>query len=307
MDKEENEMKNQEKQNGVDYIVYTDGGCAVNPGDAGGCAAIVMELGCGELKEFCKGFVSTTNNRMEMMAVVMALEEIDQGHVLVYSDSAYVVNTMNGQYVKKKNVDLWKRLEKACRGKRVAFEWVRGHSGNSYNERCDQFCLDAMNGLYGPLLRDEEFENLNGGHLEFVKESAQQSLGTMGTSIHLPEKFLNFKKPVMSIDEYCEVYQVKKECAKKILEFYRLKRPAFKNYLSLKTGGIDHWSRTSKEKLIEETDDGEEIWDLICNYFGEEEDVITCLRWYKRGLALSDCIRKQFVANEVRYNYFNKK
>ncbi len=82
---------------------------------------------------------------MEIMAVILALEKIpEKSAVLVYSDSQYVIKTMEGYFRKKKNVDLWQRLEQACEGKITEWKWIKGHNGNPENECCDQLCTQAM-------------------------------------------------------------------------------------------------------------------------------------------------------------------
>ena len=102
-----------------DYIIYTDGGCECNPGGRGGYGAVIINNNTGEFTDISGGFRSTTNNRMEVMAVIKALEKIKKDtHVQLFSDSQYVIKTMNGMFRKKKNIDLWKKLDKLA----VAFE-----------------------------------------------------------------------------------------------------------------------------------------------------------------------------------------
>lgn len=128
-----------------DYIVYTDGGCAFNPGGPGGCAAVILNTKTGKRTELSESYQCTTNNRMEIMAVILAVEKIPEKSVVrVYSDSQYVIKTMEGHFRKKKNVDLWQRLEQACEWKIMEWNWIKGHNGNLENERCDQLCTQAM-------------------------------------------------------------------------------------------------------------------------------------------------------------------
>lgn len=128
-----------------DYLVYTDGGCAFNPGGPGGCAAVILNRKTGERTELSESYQCTTNNRMEVMAVIIAMEKIpEKSVVLVYSDSQYVIKTMEGYFRKKKNVDLWQRMDQVCRGKKIEWRWVKGHNGNPENECCDRLCTQAM-------------------------------------------------------------------------------------------------------------------------------------------------------------------
>lgn len=101
------------------YIIYTDGGCAINPGGPGGCAAVIINTETGEYKTLSEGYVSTTNNRMEMQAIILALNAVDVKNLTVYSDSTYVIKTMNGQFSKKKNKDLWAKISAAAKGKHI--------------------------------------------------------------------------------------------------------------------------------------------------------------------------------------------
>ena len=104
-------------QNLPDYIVYTDGGCAINPGGHGAYAAIIIHTDTGEIEEYTNGYKNTTNNRMEIMAVIEAFEHIKKGtSVELHADSKYVLKTIDGQFSRKKNLDLWERLDKACEG-----------------------------------------------------------------------------------------------------------------------------------------------------------------------------------------------
>lgn len=121
-----------------DYIIYTDGGCECNPGGRGGYGAVIINNNTGELTDISGGFRSTTNNRMEVMAVIKALEKIEKDtHIQLFSDSQYVIKTMNGMFRKKKNIDLWKKLDKLAVAFKIEWNWVKGHNGNTYNERSE--------------------------------------------------------------------------------------------------------------------------------------------------------------------------
>lgn len=126
-------------------IIYTDGAALGNPG-RGGYGAVLM-FG-NHKKEISAGFEHTTNNRMELLAVIEALRQIKKTGVpvTIYSDSKYVVDAINQSWlegwikkgwVKVKNVDLWKQFLPLYRHFRPRFVWVKGHAGNTYNERCD--------------------------------------------------------------------------------------------------------------------------------------------------------------------------
>ncbi len=122
--------------------LYTDGAASGNPGP-GGYGAI---LRCGSHeKELSGGFACTTNNRMELLAVIRGLEAIRwEGAVVnVFSDSTYVVNTVTQGWKRKKNQDLWARFDELATRFRLNFNWIKGHAGHPENERCDRLAVAA--------------------------------------------------------------------------------------------------------------------------------------------------------------------
>ena len=169
------------------YIIYTDGGCAINPGGPGGCAAVIINTETGEYKTLSEGYVSTTNNRMEMQAIILALNAVDAKNLTVYSDSTYVIKTMNGQFSKKKNKDLWAKISAAAKGKHITWEWVRGHNGDQYNEMCDALCTEAMNG--SNLKIDKGYA----GQPVAKKTEKTNPGGAMGVLIEIPPDFIDQK------------------------------------------------------------------------------------------------------------------
>lgn len=131
--------------------IYTDGAASGNPGPGG--YGVVM-LYKGHRKEISGGFKLTTNNRMELLGVIVALEHLKkaQSHVLVHSDSKYVVDAFEKKWLegwikkdfkKVKNVDLWKRLLLLTKKHHVKFKWVKGHADNVENNRCDELAVEA--------------------------------------------------------------------------------------------------------------------------------------------------------------------
>jgi len=143
-------MKPCEMERPVIYL-FTDGAASGNPGP-GGWGAI---LRCGPLeKELSGGFSLTTNNRMELLAVIRGLEAVrwEGARVEIYSDSSYVVRAVTEGWLeqwkrsgfrKKKNSDLWLRYDAAARRCQVTFHWIKGHAGHPENERCDALAVAA--------------------------------------------------------------------------------------------------------------------------------------------------------------------
>ena len=133
--------------------IFTDGACSGNPGPGG--YGIVMELvGNSYKKELSEGYLKTTNNRMELLAVIVALEQLksDDLQITVFSDSKYVVDAVEKKWlqnwVKKrfkdiKNPDLWQRFLKVYKPKNTRFEWIKGHNDHPQNERCDALAVTA--------------------------------------------------------------------------------------------------------------------------------------------------------------------
>lgn len=135
--------------------IYTDGSSLGNPG-AGGYGIVLISG--PHRKELSQGFRLTTNNRMELMAVCVALEalKVEGSEVTIFSDSKYVVDAVSQGWVfgwekkrfsGKKNPDLWVRFLRAYRRHRVRFVWVKGHSETVENNRCDTLAVAAANGI----------------------------------------------------------------------------------------------------------------------------------------------------------------
>ena len=146
-------------------LLYTDGASRGNPGPGGyGCILMFGK----HRKELSGGYRLTTNNRMELLAVIVGLEAIKKNDlpVTVFSDSQYIVNSVEKGWLKnwiktdfsggKKNKDLWTRYHQLAKSLTVRFVWVRGHADNPYNNRCDELATAAADG--GNLLIDEGYE-----------------------------------------------------------------------------------------------------------------------------------------------------
>ncbi len=149
--------------------IYTDGACSGNPGKGGYGVILVFKK---YRKELSGGYRLTTNNRMEIISIIIGLEALTKlCNVTIYSDSRYVVDTMNKGWASKwqsnnwkrnkqeiaKNSDLWKRLLDLCTKHNVQFIWVKGHSGHPENERCDQLAVLASKRM--ELFIDKVFES----------------------------------------------------------------------------------------------------------------------------------------------------
>ena len=156
------------KDNKKQIQIYTDGAARGNPGPGG--YGVVLKYG-KHRKELSQGYSHTTNNRMELLAVIVGLEQLknEGSRVVVYSDSTYVCEAVNKgwvfsweskQFRKKKNPDLWIRLLKIYRKHNVEFIWIKGHANNIENERCDQLAVEASK--QPGLLEDEGYQDEKG-------------------------------------------------------------------------------------------------------------------------------------------------
>ena len=141
--------------------IYTDGSARGNPGRGGYGAILIWN---GKTKEVSQGFKHTTNNRMELMSVIAALESLTRTglNIQVFSDSKYVVRAVSEKWLDnwiktdfkggKKNKDLWVRYHKLSQDHEIRFTWVKGHASNPYNQRCDELATTAADG--GGLIED---------------------------------------------------------------------------------------------------------------------------------------------------------
>ena len=156
--------------------IYTDGSSLDNPGRGG--YGVIIEVPDGSYrKELTQGYKKTTNNRMELLSVIVALESVDvvlkstkmeDPQITVYSDSTYVVDSITRgwlfnwekiEFKGRKNADLWVRFLKIYSKRRVNFQWIKGHNEHPQNERCDEMARWAAN-QKGRLLPDRRYEEL---------------------------------------------------------------------------------------------------------------------------------------------------
>lgn len=152
-------------------VIYTDGAARGNPGPGG--YGIVLLFG-DKQKRFSAGYKNTTNNRMELMAVIVALQQLktNQYPIDIFTDSQYVVNSIEKKWVDnwiktnfkggKKNKDLWKRYYHLAKQFSIKVHWVKGHADNTFNNICDELATNAADGK--DLLEDEGYEG-NGADL----------------------------------------------------------------------------------------------------------------------------------------------
>lgn len=153
--------------------IYTDGACSGNPGKGG--YGIVMKVPEKNYeKRYSKGYRLTTNNRMELLAVIVALEKLKStdNDIHIFTDSKYVVDAIDKKWLQnwvkigfknKKNPDLWRRIIPLLKEHKTTFHWIKGHAGHPENEICDELAVKAAQSPI--LLTDEYFEAQKEGGL----------------------------------------------------------------------------------------------------------------------------------------------
>ena len=152
-----------------DVIIYTDGSSRGNPGP-GGYGIVMEDCKTGFSKQYSKGFQNTTNNRMELLAVIDALKKLKKTKlkITVFTDSKYVVDSVEKKWVfkwkvigfkNKKNVDLWLEFLKLQELNNISFKWIKGHNNHPQNEICDKLAFNASENK--TLFIDQGYENQN--------------------------------------------------------------------------------------------------------------------------------------------------
>lgn len=195
--------------------LFTDGGAEPNPG-IGGFGAILKHK--GRQKEFFVGYELTTNNRMELMAVIFGLEKIKtKAKITIYSDSKYVVDSIekgwalawkSNNWIRKKgnlvlNKDLWERLLNIIDDHEVMFKWVKGHAGHLENERCDFLANQGINSENK--IKDEGYLHYL-KHIEDYKEKSIDKEGDLCRKCHTPTVKKIPKKRKIKKNYYYEYY-----------------------------------------------------------------------------------------------------
>ena len=296
--------KKPKPQKDYDYVIFTDGGCIINPGGAGAYGIVVTDNATGEVTEYSKAFASTTNNRMEVLAVITALEMMKPGEsALIHSDSQYTVNTAEGIWKGNKNPDLWKRYRNAKQGKTVDYVWVRGHNGNRLNERCDELCTIAMQtgpydqdtGYTGKKKAAPEYSYVSPKKKYTPKKTKEEREPAIFTEIEIPDG-MDAAPEKMSVEAYSRKYNCHASCAAAICAFAEEPHHNFNSYASLRTGGLDNWSVLTSEELKKYL--GKDVWiALKANLHGK--DLLSAARWVCRGLSVKDAIMKALVDSEI--------
>ena len=273
--------------NNLDYMIWTDGGCAKNPNGKGGYGVVIQNNNTKTVTTYYEGFVSSTNNRMEVRAIIRALEEIPDGSsALIYSDSKYAVFTFNGEYKKKKNLDLWDIADALIAKKsNIIFQWVKGHADNENNNICDELATKAMKQDDADLIVDIGFVPLPVNESKTKKKSiSNDGVSSMNIVIEpmIPDAYTN------------------DGCYEKVCKINAKEKPSFSDFENLKTGGKDFWSMQPIEAL--EFYFGKYLLTYVQSYLEDEKQMLSAIRWHGRGLTIENAIRKTLVDAEINMN-----
>lgn len=167
--------------------LYTDGACSGNPGPGGWGAILVASDEAGNVlkeMELSGGEANTTNNRMELTAVIEGLKQLKRPTaVRVVSDSQYVVNTMTRGWKRKANHDLWRQLDDLARQHTITWEYVKGHAGHEYNERADQLATAAIKQVYGKNNHSQNSQQITHSAVVYIALKMSHKRGRWGILI----------------------------------------------------------------------------------------------------------------------------
>ena len=215
------------------------------------------------------------------MAVIEGLKCVPKGSAcLLISDSQLVVNCLSGLWEKKKNLDLWDVMDQEMKGLKMRTKWVKGHNGDILNEVCDTLATRA---LQGNLEEDTGYKGR--------KESPKND------ELKIPE---SVQMSIMDLDPETDRTFTNLVGYEAIETFKKKYKKTFRDYLNLKTGGIDGWSSMPLTSLIKYDKFGSDAWKVIEENLTEYTDRISALRWFRRGLTLEDAIKKVRADRKIK-------
>lgn len=273
-------MKKRKKRK-AKYTIYSDGGCISNPGGQGAYGTIVVNSDTGEIKQFAQGYQSTTNNRMEILGIIAGLQNVPRNcSCTIVSDSQLAIKCLTGQWKRNKNLDLWNVVERLCEGKKISTKWVKGHNGDVLNELCDRMATVAMNGKN--LLEDAGYI----GKRQHKK----------GMELKVPD---TINENILYDDRAIDCIYTNEVCRENIARFKERSHKTFRDYINLKTNGIDGWSGKTLIELLN-FPDANDAWIVIAENIDGYSQRLSALRWFLRGLSLEDAIMKVNADGEIK-------
>ena len=289
-----------------EYTVFLYAKCIAPSGGPGAYGLVIISGKDGSVTERSQGYNCTTINRMELAGIIAAMEFVPKGKVIIYSEAKYIAEVLSGKRKKKKNTDLWERLERTCKNKGFILRSLGECADKYYYKRCCEICEGSMYKV-DDMREDHEYISMKRQYQK-DKTSMMMSGGVaFTTEIILPEKYKSESVHLMTADEYAQIYKTTVKGAESIQKFKLFGIRDFQAYKKIVAGGQDSWSRKKENELLDGIPDREQVKELINKYILDEEDLAVCLRWYRRGLPLYDSIKKTLVDAEVRKLYINQK
>ena len=136
-------------------VIYTDGSSLKNPGPSGWGCIIIEKYDNKNYEITLSGNEKkSTNNRMELLAVIEGIRFTDNKDIKIFSDSKLVINCAKGLWKRKKNLDLWERYDKVIKNKNINYTWVKGHNGDRYNEKVDKIAREEAKNIFTSLKKN---------------------------------------------------------------------------------------------------------------------------------------------------------
>lgn len=264
------------------YSVYTCGKC--NDKQVGTYGAVIVDNDTGETLMLHGKQEDSTVNRMEIIAVITALSRIEQRSVVdLYASSEYILNTIDGKYKKKKNLDLWSKLDSVSKGKTVVTHFIR-RGANDFVIKSENLCDFSSD------LKDDTVHTAKS---DFQSSKKAKKL--------FKSKWDSMNKKIKIPKEYMYYSGIRRNTSKKAQEsvdiLNSVEKPTYKQYRKAVVGGKDEWSTvTDPEKIADP-----ECIAIVDDFFkGEHFKTIQALRWYGRGLSLDKAIRKILIEYEFK-------
>lgn len=263
----------------TDYTVYTDGSCVPNPG-TGGLGVVRRHNATGRLETRSERRENVTNNYMEVLSVVFGLHGTPEGcSVEVVSDSQYAINCLEGKWSRARYPELFAYADGLISKRNVSFRWVKGHSGDRYNEMADRLASMAITA------------GKQGDPVSRVNDA-------MGFDIRVPSRLRSRTSP-SSASAWERKYRVSAECAESIMAFIAKTQPRFRDYITLRTGGADSWSSLDEDSLVKKGKVSAAALAGLKDNLEDRRMFLEALRWYCRGLSFEDSVRKVLVNREA--------
>ena len=284
-----------------DFSIYAYGESDTETG-IGAYSYVILRHDTKGLTKFSQGYFNTTNNRMELMAVVNALIKIpDKARVNIYSNSVYVIKVLNGEWENKSNKPLWDTLGNETINKTVDFSLMKNYRNSEILEIVSNLCKDELKRIKNENTGEKDME-FNPGQFNNISKTTSRAM-----SIRIyTDKNTDYKDRTVKITDFYEEIGVNKSCAEAIDKFRQKKKHTFTDYKNIKTYGNDRVSSMKMSTFYEYYQDHKEVINIVKKYLRSIKQQEAALRWHYRGLSIEDSIRKVLVDTEINEALLNK-